>query len=179
MLSEKSPISTGYNHHKQVSECSYHKVWAFLVCMVIGVWRYLLIHIQGLAHTFFLWYGCKKKYVMKYLLFLYGLFAFTQLYAYEPRGRMYDAPNIGLPSGNEVITGLIIAVITIPIGYLILSNSKNSTLGGLIGVALIGIGIITLLPTLAWLSSIIGVIVGIGFLVFIIIIIVALFVNKK
>ncbi len=92
---------------------------------------------------------------------------------------MYDAPNIGLPSGNEVITGLIIAVITIPIGYLILSNSKNSTLGGLIGVALIGIGIITLLPTLAWLSSIIGVIVGIGFLVFIIIIIVALFVNKK
>ena len=60
MLSEKSPISTGYNHHKQVSECSHHKVWAFLVCMVIGVWRYLLIHTQGLAHTFFLWYGYKK-----------------------------------------------------------------------------------------------------------------------
>ena len=60
MLSEKSPISTGYNHHKQVSECSHHKVWAFLVCMVIGVWRYLLIHTQGLAHTFFLWYGYRK-----------------------------------------------------------------------------------------------------------------------
>ena len=92
---------------------------------------------------------------------------------------MYDAPNIGLPNGNEVITGLIIAVITIPIGYLILSNSKNSTFGGLIGVAFIGVGIIALLPMLAWLSSIIGIIVGIGFLVFIIIIIVALFVNKK
>ena len=66
MLSEKSPISTGYNHHKQVSGCSYHKVWAFLVCMVIGVWRYLLIHIQGLAHTFFLWYGyCTKDSIMR------------------------------------------------------------------------------------------------------------------
>lgn len=119
---------------------------------------------------------------MRYLLSFYGLFVFTQLYAYEPRGRLYDIPDIGLPSGNEVVTGLIIAVITIPIGYLILSNSKNSTLGGLIGVVFIGAGIVSLLPILAWLCSVIGVLVGIGFLLFAIIIVIGLIynlINKK
>lgn len=61
------------------------------------------------------------------------------LYAYEPRGRLYDIPDIGLPSGNEVVTGLIIVVIAIPIGYLILPNSKNSTFGGLIGAGKISL----------------------------------------
>ncbi|WP_337409184.1 hypothetical protein [Paraprevotella xylaniphila] len=119
---------------------------------------------------------------MRYLLSFYGLFVFTQLYAYEPRGRLYDIPDIGLPSGNEVVTWLIIAVITIPIGYLILSNSKNSTWGGLIGVVFIGAGIVSLLPILAWLCSIIGVLVGIGFLLFTIIIVIGLIynlINKK
>ena len=119
----------------------------------------------------------QKGHIMRYLLSFYGLFVFTQLYAYEPRGRLYDIPDIGLPSNNEVVTGLIIAIIAIPIGYLILSNSKNSTFGGLIGVGFIGAGIISLLPTLAWLCSIIGVLVGIGFLLFIIIVVIVLIYN--
>ena len=54
------------------------------------------------------------------------LLQFLSLYA-EPSGRGYDpnAPDIGLPSGNEVLTGLIIAIIAIPIGYLILNANKK------------------------------------------------------
>lgn len=39
--------------------------------MVIGVWRYLLIHIQGLAHTFFFVVWLQKKYQMDkdYIIF--------------------------------------------------------------------------------------------------------------
>ena len=50
----------------------------------------------------------------------------TMLYA-EPRGRGYDpdAPDLGLPGGNEVFTGLIIAIIAIPIGYAILNAGKK------------------------------------------------------
>lgn len=114
---------------------------------------------------------------MRYVFLLHSIISIMPLYAYEPRGRLYDTPNIGLPSGNEVVTGLIIAIIAIPIGYLILSNSKNSTFGGLIGVGFIGAGIISLLPTLAWLCSIIGVLVGIGFLPFIIIVVIVLIYN--
>ena len=45
----------------------------------------------------------------------------------EPSGRGFDpnVPDIGLPGGNEVLTGLIIAIIAIPIGYLILNGEKN------------------------------------------------------
>ena len=114
---------------------------------------------------------------MRHIFLLHSIISIMPLYAYEPRGRLYDIPDIGLPGGNEVVTGLIIAIIVIPIGYLILSNSKNSTLGGLIGVGFIGAGIISLLPTLAWLCSIIGVLVWIGFLLFIIIIAITLIYN--
>ena len=55
---------------------------------------------------------------MRHILLLYSIISIMPLYAYEPRGRMYDTPDIGLPNGNEVVTGLIIAVIAIPIGYL-------------------------------------------------------------
>lgn len=47
----------------------------------------------------------------------------------EPSGRGYDpnAPDLGLPEGNEVLTGLIIAAIAIPLGYAILNaNNKNN-----------------------------------------------------
>lgn len=47
----------------------------------------------------------------------------------EPSWRGYDpnAPDLGLPEGNEVLTGLIIAAIAIPLGYAILNaNNKNN-----------------------------------------------------
>lgn len=119
---------------------------------------------------------------MRRIFLWHSIISIMPLYAYEPRGRVHDIPDIDLPSENEVVTGLIITVIAIPIGYLILSNSKNSTLGGLIGTGFIGAGIITLLPTLTWLCNIIGVLVYIGFLLFIIIIAITLIynlINKK
>lgn len=47
----------------------------------------------------------------------------------EPSGRGYDpdAPDLGLPGGNEVLSGLIIAVIAIPIGYAILNSGKKES----------------------------------------------------
>ena len=56
-----------------------------------------------------------------------GLMLFLPLYAYGPRGRLYDHPNLGLPDGNEVTIGLIIALVVIPIGFLISRNSENSS----------------------------------------------------
>lgn len=68
-----------------------------------------------------------KKYILTGLLSFVG--SITSLYA-EPSGRGYDpdAPILGLPGGNEVLTGLIIAIIAIPIGYAILNAGKKKTL---------------------------------------------------
>ena len=48
-----------------------------------------------------------KKYVLSMLALFTSIS--TMLYA-EPRGRGYDpdAPDLGLPGGNEVFTGLIL-----------------------------------------------------------------------
>lgn len=90
----------------------------------------------------------------------------------EPSGRGYDpnAPDLGLPEGNEVLTGLIIAAIAIPLGYAILNannknnngSDENSFWGGL-GMLFIGGGIVCLLPLVAWLCSILSAILAIGF----------------
>ena len=53
-----------------------------------------------------------KKNILTGLLFFIS--SITSLFA-EPSGRGYDpdAPDLGLPGGNEVLTGLIIAIIAI------------------------------------------------------------------
>lgn len=105
----------------------------------------------------------------------------------EPSGRGYDpdAPDLGLPGGNEVFTGLIIAVIAIPIGYAILNSGKKESSSdenlfpGCLGVLFIGGGIVCLLPLIAWLFSILSTIVAIGFIIFVIIGIIALIFSKN
>lgn len=124
----------------------------------------------------------------KYVLSMFALFTgiSTMLYA-EPRGRGYDpdAPDIGLPGGNEVFTGLIIAIITIPIGYAILNagkkknSSDESLFPGCLGLIFIGGGIVCLLPLVAWLCSILNAILAIGLVIFIAIGIIALIFSKN
>lgn len=124
----------------------------------------------------------------KYVLSMFALFASisTMLYA-EPRGRGYDpdAPNLGLPGGNEVFTGLVIAIIAIPIGYAILNagkkenSSDESLFPGCLGLIFIGGGIVCLLPLVAWLCSILSAIFAIGLVIFIAIGIIALIFSKN
>lgn len=105
----------------------------------------------------------------------------------EPRGRGYDpdAPDLGLPGGNEVFTGLIIAIIAIPIGYAILNSGKKESSSDenlfpdCLGVLLIGGGIVCLFPLIAWLFSVLSVIFAIGFVAFIVIAIIGFFMSKK
>lgn len=110
----------------------------------------------------------------------------TMLYA-EPRGRGYDpdAPDLGLPGSNEVFTGLVIAIIAIPIGYAILNagkkenSSDESLFAGCLGLIFIGGGIVCLLPLVAWLCSILSIIFAIGLVIFIAIVIIALIFSKN
>lgn len=106
----------------------------------------------------------------------------------EPRGRLWDqdVSDIGLPSGNEVGLGLLIAIFAIPLGYLFLNlgNKDNSSDGvsfaGCLGLIFIGGGIICLLPLVAWILSVASILIGIGIgLVIIIGILVLIFGNKK
>lgn len=125
-----------------------------------------------------------KKYILTGLLSFIG--CITRLYA-EPRGRGYDpdAPDLGLPEGNEVLTGLIIAIIAIPIGYAILNAGKKentsdeSLFPGCLGVIFIGGGLVCLLPLVAWIFSILSAAFAIGFVAFVIIGIIALIFSKK
>lgn len=123
-----------------------------------------------------------KKYILVGLLSFIG--SITGLYA-GPRGRGYDTPDLGLPEGNEVLTGLIIAIIVIPIGYVILNAGKRgntsdeSLFPGCLGMIFIGSGLICLLPLVAWLFSILSAAFAIGFVVVIIIGIIALIFSKK
>lgn len=125
-----------------------------------------------------------KKYILVGLLSFIS--SITGLYA-EPRGRGYDpyAPDLGLPEGNEVLTGLIIAIIVIPIGYVIINAGKRdntsdeSLFPGCLGVIFIGGGLVCLLPLVAWLFSILSAVFAIGFVVVIIIGIIALIFSKK
>lgn len=85
-----------------------------------------------------------------------------------------DAPILPLPKGNEVGMGLIVAIITIPLGFLLLkrSNIKNMSLGCLCELLII-VGIIGLIPLLMWIFEavsaiafiiiIIGIIAGVYF----------------
>lgn len=125
-----------------------------------------------------------KKYILAELLSFIG--SITALYA-EPSGRGYDpdAPDLGLPEGNEVLIGLIIAIIAIPIGYTILNagkrdNTSNESLfPGCLGLIFIGGGLVCLLPLVAWLFSILSAVFAIGFVVVVIIGIITLIFSKK
>lgn len=83
-----------------------------------------------------------------------------------------------------MFTGLIIAIIAIPIGYAILNagkkkdSSDESLFPGCLGLIFIGGGIVCLLPLVAWLCSILSVIFAIGFVIFIAIGIIALIFSK-
>ena len=125
-----------------------------------------------------------KKNILTGLLFFIS--SITSLFA-EPSGRGYDpdAPDLGLPGGNEVLTGLIIAIIAIPIGYAILNTGKRdntsdeSLFPGCLGVIFIGGGLVCLLPLVAWLFSILSAVLAIGFAAVVIIGIIALILSKK
>lgn len=104
----------------------------------------------------------------------------------EPSGRGYDpdAPDIGLPEGNEVLTGLIIAIIAIPLGYFILNIGKSENgsydnlFTGCLGVIFIVGGLVCLLPLVAWIFSILSAIYAIGFIIIAILVIISLFSKK-
>jgi len=114
-----------------------------------------------------------------------SLLANLEMFARDYSGhRYFDSPDIGLPSGSEVGTGLVIAIIAIPIGYLILkmSDSKTSegnSFGGCLGVIFIIGGLVCLLPLVAWLYAIGSVVIGIGMALFVVIGIIALFTSKN
>jgi len=98
--------------------------------------------------------------------------ACEKIYAYtEPRMTRYDPASRDaslLPDGSTVGIGLAIAVITIPIGFLILNSKKDkdssSELGfaGCLGTILVFGGIVCLFPLFAWLSTIAYSIMWIG-----------------
>lgn len=125
-----------------------------------------------------------KKYILTGLLALIG--SITSLYA-EPHGRGYDpdAPDLGLPEGNEVLTGLIIAIIAIPIGWAILkacekdSTSDESLFPGCFGLIFIGGGLVCLIPLVAWVLFFAQAIFAIGIVVIVIIGIIALILSKR
>lgn len=92
----------------------------------------------------------------------------VNLYA-EPSGRGDpDAPDLGLPSGTEVGTGFLIAIITIPIGYLILKSSEDD-----------GVGCVCLLPLIAWIYGIGQIIMSIGLTIVIVVFVFALIFGNK
>lgn len=115
-----------------------------------------------------------KKYILIGLLSFVG--SITNLYS-EPNGRGYDphTPAIGLPDGNEVLTGLIIAIIAFPIGYAISNASRKenssdeSMFPGCLGIIFYVGGIIGLLPLIAWVFSILSAVYTIGLILIVII----------
>ena len=114
-----------------------------------------------------------------------SLLANLEMFARDYSGhRYFESPDIGLPSGSEVGTGLVIAIIAIPIGYLILKMSDSQTsegnsFGGCLGVIFIIGGLVCLLPLVAWLCAIGSVVIGIGMALFVVIGIIALFTSKN
>lgn len=128
----------------------------------------------------------KKNILTGLLFFISSISSITSLFA-EPSGRGYDpdAPDLGLPGGNEVLTGLIIAIIAIPIGYAILNSGKRdntsdeSLFPGCLGVIFIGGGLVCLLPLVAWLFSILSAVLAIGFVAVVTIGIIGLIFSKK
>ena len=127
----------------------------------------------------------KSPILKRFVTFTACVFSCLSLLARDYSGHRYSGDaDIGLPNGSEVGTGIIIALIAIPIGYLILnmSNSKDSegnTFGGCLGLLFIGGGIIGLLPLIAWLCAIGNILIGIGFALFVIIGVIGWLTSKK
>ena len=125
-----------------------------------------------------------NKKLFSLLLLLGG--SFLRLLA-GPSGRGYDpdAPNIGLPDGNEVLTGLIIAIIAIPVGYFFLNlgnkenGSDDNLFPGCLGVLFIVGGLVCLLPLVAWIFSILSALYAVGFIIFVVIVILSFIFSKK
>lgn len=117
-------------------------------------------------------------------ILLFYLFTSLSVFTRDYSGhRYYGDADIGLPSGNEVGIGLAIAIVAIPIGYLFLnmSNSKNgedNMFAGCFGLLFIGGGIVALLPLIAWLCAIANVIIGIGFVLLIVVIVIGFLMSK-
>lgn len=63
-----------------------------------------------------------------------------------------NAPDIGLPKGNEVLVGLLIAVPSFLLGQVLVCN-KNETIG-CIGSILHVVAVVGLIPILMWLCEI-------------------------
>ena len=116
------------------------------------------------------------------LLFLFtSLFAFARVHSGH---RYYGDDDIGLPNGSEVGIGLMIALIAIPIGYLVINMSKsnngdNNMFVGCLGLFFIGGGILSLLPLMAWICAIANIIIGIGFILFIVVVVIGFLLSKK
>lgn len=114
-------------------------------------------------------------------ILLLSLFTSFTIFARDYSGRRYYGnADIGLPDGSEVGIGLVIALIAIPIGYLIINMSEsNNVFVGCLGLLFIGGGIASLLPLVAWLCAIGSIIIGIGFALFIIVVVIGFFMSKK
>ena len=114
-----------------------------------------------------------------------GLIAHLPIMARDYSGhRYFGDDDIGLPSGSEVGIGIVIALIAIPVGYMILKmsetkNGESNSFGGCFALLCIGGGIISLLPLFAWLCAISSVIYGIAIVLFIIIAIIAFLFSKN
>ena len=127
----------------------------------------------------------KKPILNRFITFAASVCSYLPILARDYSGHRYSGDaNIGLPNGSEVGKGIIIALIAIPIGYLILnmSNSKDgegNTFAGCLGVLFIGGGIICLLPLIAWLCAIGNVLIGIGIALFVIIGVIGWLTSKK
>ncbi len=98
--------------------------------------------------------------------------------------RYFDDADIGLPSGSEVGIGVVIALIAIPIGYMILNMSNSNkregnTFVGCLGAIFIIGGVIGLIPLFAWVCSIGSVLYMIGIALFLIIALIAFVFSKK
>ena len=120
----------------------------------------------------------KKAYT---ILFLISTFCNNICFAaYEPRGRGYDPnpPNIGLPEGREVFIGLLSGVLAIVIGQLLVRVKDNETLG-CVGVLLHIVGVVALIPLIAWICAIGQIVLGIAIGVGVIVAIIALILSKK
>lgn len=123
----------------------------------------------------------------KRMTLLINILPFTISAIAEPRGGILDTdiPDIGLPNGDEVGIGLLIAVIALPIGYLFINkcgnkeSSGNISFGGCLGLVLVGGGILCLIPLIAWICSIAALLVWIGIIIALIVVILAFIFGNK
>lgn len=129
-------------------------------------------------------YYIMNKFIRPVLFFTFSILPLICLA--EPSGRGWDpdAPDIGLPSGSEVGIGLLIALIAVPLGYLMLKSdddksSSDFSLSGCIGMIFFWGGLICLTPLLFWIAAIGSVILSIGIGIFIVILILFLIFGRN